>query len=56
MHVLPQWVKIVKGGILVGRLVRIYVMSSGCVHSILRSSAGPVDLDRHTARGGPRFD
>src|SRR5215217_7392224 len=26
----------------------------GC--SVLRTAGGPVDLDRHTARGGPRFD
>src|SRR5213593_4132415 len=24
--------------------------------SVLRAPGGPVDLDRHTARGGPRFD
>src|ERR1041385_7529118 len=34
-----------------------FVMAkSFLVNALLRAPGGPVDLDRHTARGGPRFD
>src|SRR5258707_6618277 len=42
-------------GCLVG-YVGTYLTFSGRAWPVLRTTGGPVDLDRHTARAGPRFD